>query len=154
MTNKKSAGYFLAGVVGALMGVVGGVLLAPKSGKETRADIAKLANRLAKNIKTKASETQERVEQVFGEVSEGTKQKYIEIRSAVIGRVAAVKTAGEKIDKDKYAQIVENVVEEYKDDLTKTKNGATKLISLFKKDWEKIKSALTSGIGESDRKAS
>ena len=37
---------------------------------------------------------------------------------------------------------VEGVVEEFKDDFTETKDGAIKMITLMKKDWEKIKKAL------------
>ncbi len=38
-------------VIGAIAGVIAGVLTAPKSGKETRADIKKKADELKKNVK-------------------------------------------------------------------------------------------------------
>ena len=44
-----------------------------------------------------------------------------------------------KIDKSKYAAIVNDVVEEFKDDLTKTKSGAVKIANQLKKDWKKVK---------------
>ena len=57
-------------------------------------------------------------------------------------KVAEVKTAGKEIDREKYAMIVEDVVEEYKSDLKATKNGATRLMTQLKKDWEKVKKVL------------
>ena len=42
-TNKKSGGKILTGtLVGAALGVVAGMLLSPKSGKEMRNDVSKL----------------------------------------------------------------------------------------------------------------
>ena len=44
MSNKSGAGKFVLGAfIGATIGAIGGLLFAPKSGKETRADIAKKA---------------------------------------------------------------------------------------------------------------
>ena len=68
--------------------------------------------------------------------------KYNEIKDAVVAKVAALKTAGEAIDKEKYAKVVDNVVEDFKSDLESTKTGATKISSYLKKDWEKMKKAI------------
>jgi gas vesicle protein len=140
--SKKGKNVFLVGMLGAIAGVIGGLLLAPKSGKETRDDIKKLALKLSKEIKTNVEDTESKVKEVFGEVTDATLAKYKEIRTMVIDKVAAVKTAGKEIDKEKYGKIVEDVVEEYKKDLTATKSGAVKLTSQLKKDWEKVKKAL------------
>lgn len=40
-------------IIGAVVGVIAGILIAPKSGKETRADI----KRSAEDLKTKAAKT-------------------------------------------------------------------------------------------------
>lgn len=141
MTQSKGK-FFLAGILGAVAGAIGGLLFAPQSGEETREDIAKLAADISKKVKTEAKETQKRVQEVFGEASETAMVKYNEIKEAVTQKVASVKTAGEDIDKEKYGKIVEGVVEEFKGDLEATKSGATKLIAQLKKDWEKIKKAL------------
>jgi gas vesicle protein len=141
--SKNKSGFFLAGIIGALAGAVGGILLAPKSGKETRKDIAKLASEIAKRIKTETSETKERVKDVFGKASEDTVDKYNEIKNAVIGKVASIRTAGEELDKEKYGKVVENVVADFKDDFKSTKTGAEKIIGYLKKDWERMKKALS-----------
>lgn len=140
--SKNTGKFFLAGILGAVAGAVGGMLLAPKSGKETRADIAKLALEISNNIKTEADETKERVSDIFGKANDEATRKYKEIRSAVVGKVATIKTAGQEIDKEKYAKVVDEVVADFKNDLETTKDGATKLAKYFKKDWEKLKKAL------------
>lgn len=134
--------FFMAGLLGAVAGAIGGLLLAPQSGKKTREDIAEMANKIAKQVKTGVEETEERAKEVFGEVNKAAVDKYKAIKATVVEKVAAVKTAGGEIDKDKYMGIVENVVCEFKDDLSATKNGALKMASQLKKDWEKIKKAL------------
>ncbi|HEX8923831.1 MAG TPA: YtxH domain-containing protein [Patescibacteria group bacterium] len=140
---KSNGKLLFAGIIGALAGALGGLLLAPQSGKETRDEIAKLAKDLANKIKTEADETRERVKEVFGSASSSAMAKYSEVRQAVVDKVAAVKTAGQDIDKDKYQMIVDDVVAEYKDDLDITKEAMTKLSNQFKKDWTKIKKAVT-----------
>lgn len=140
--SKNGGKLFAAGIIGALAGALGGLLLAPQSGRKTRQEITNLANELALRIKTKADDTKAQVKDVFGKYSEESKNKYLAVKNAVMAKVAAVKTAGEKIDKEKYSMVVEDVVAEFKDDLSSTKNGSAKLIGYLKKDWEKIKKAL------------
>ncbi|KKQ91261.1 MAG: hypothetical protein UT14_C0018G0016 [Candidatus Shapirobacteria bacterium GW2011_GWE1_38_92] len=78
--NKKSGGnLFLAGIFGAIAGAIGGLLLAPQSGKETREDIARISKELANKMKTKAVDTKKKVMDVFGETSQAAVDKYTEI---------------------------------------------------------------------------
>ena len=138
----KSGKFFIATMVGAVAGAIGGLLLAPQSGKKTREDIKKVALKLSKEINGTIKDTKEKVEEVFGKATEETIAKYKEVKSTVVNKVAEVKNAGKEIDKEKYAKIVENVVSEFKDDFTGTKDGAMKMVSLLKRDWLKIKKAL------------
>ena len=135
----KKGSFFLASLLAATAGAVGGLLLAPQSGKKTREDIKKMLVKLSKEVQTGVKDTKGKVEEVFGEATDEAMNKYKEIKTAVMEKVAEVKTAGKEIDKDKYAMIVEDIVDEYKSDLKATKNGATKLVSQLKKDWEKVK---------------
>ena len=139
---KNSGKIFLAGIVGALAGAVGGLLLAPQSGKKTRQEIVDLAEELTLKVKSKADDTRNQVKDVFGKYSEEGKAKYLEIKGAVVSKVATVKTAGESIDKDKYEKVVDEVVADFEEDLKATKSGSTKIVNYLKKDWEKIKKAL------------
>lgn len=139
---KQTGKFFLAGVIGAAAGAIGGLLLAPQSGKKTRQEIKDLAEELTLKVKTKADDTKNQVKDVFGKYTDESKAKYLEIRDAVVTKVAAVKTAGVAIDKEKYGKVVEDVVADFKQDLVATKSGSTKIITYLKKDWEKIKKAL------------
>ena len=138
----KKGNIFLTGLFGTLIGAIGGLLLAPQSGKKTRDDIKRMLSKLNKEVETGVKDTKERVAEIFGNASEETVAKYKEIKSAVMKKVAEVKTAGKEIDKEKYSMIVEDVVIDFKEDLKATKNGAIKLVSQLNKDWEKIKNAL------------
>ncbi|KKQ91262.1 MAG: hypothetical protein UT14_C0018G0017 [Candidatus Shapirobacteria bacterium GW2011_GWE1_38_92] len=54
----------------------------------------------------------------------------------------SLKNAGNNIDKDKYGEVVDQVVDGFKDDFKATKAGAKKMAKLLKNDWNKVKSAL------------
>lgn len=142
MSSKNTGKFFLAGLFGALAGAVGGLLLAPKSGKETREDLAELAKSLSKQIKTGAEETEDRVKEVFGNANKAAMDKYKEIKTAAVDKIVELKKVGKEIDKEKYGLIVEDVVAEFKSDLSATKNGALKMTTQLKKDWEKVKKVL------------
>jgi gas vesicle protein len=143
MATKRNGGKFLlAGLLGAAAGAIGGLLFAPKSGKETREDIKKMATDINNKIKTGVNETKTRAKEVFGEANDAAVAKYNEIKTTVSQKVATLKTAGEEIDKTKYSSIVDDVVSEFRDDLTASKDAAKKLSVQLKKDWEKVKKAL------------
>lgn len=138
----KSKNIFMAGLLGAIAGAVGGLLLAPKSGKETRRQISNLAMELANKVKAESKETASRVKDIYGKTTDDAKRRYDEVRNAVLAKVATLKTAGKEIDKEKYAVLVDEVVADFKSDLTSTKDGAMKITKYLKKDWEKVKKAL------------
>lgn len=142
MSESKTGKILFAGVLGAIAGAVGGLLFAPQSGQKTRADVAKLADKIVKQIRLGAEETQKRIKDTYGASTQKARDSYEEIKQEISQKVAAVKEAGETVDKERYAKIVDNVIEGYKDDFEATKNGATKLAEMLKKDWEKVKKAL------------
>jgi gas vesicle protein len=140
--KNKGGKFILAGAIGAIAGAISGLLLAPKSGKETRADIVNLAKKIQTDIKTGTVETKARVKEVFGNVTGEAVAKFEKIKKAVIDKIAAAKTAGKEIDKESYTMIVDEVIAEFKDDFTNTKDGVKKMAQMLKKDWEKIKKSL------------
>lgn len=139
---KQTGKFFLAGLFGALAGAVGGLLLAPQSGKKTRQQIANLAADIALSVKNKADDTRNQVKDIFGKYSEEAKAKYLKIKNGVTNKVAEVKTVSGEINKEKYGKVVEEVVAEFKNDFEATKDGAVKMVNYLKKDWEKIKKAI------------
>ena len=116
--NKNVAGKVVVGVaIGALAGAAAGVLLAPKSGKETREDIKKFA----KDTKEKGLEL---FEQAKAEVNK---------------KIANVKKAGKKIDAEEYKKIVAEIVETFKGNGKLTEKAAKKLGEQLKSDWDNVK---------------
>ena len=140
--SKHKGNFFLAGLLGAMAGVAGGILLAPKSGKDTRKVISKKAAEISKILQTEVDETTDRVKDIYGKTTDEAVEKYNSVKNAVIAKVAAVKTAGTEINKEKYTKVVDDVINEFKSDFVDSKNGATKLATYLKKDWEKVKKAL------------
>lgn len=65
--GKKFA---IGAIIGAVAGVVAGVLTAPKSGKETRADIKSKATELKDKAETKASQVADDVKSTAEEYKE------------------------------------------------------------------------------------
>lgn len=126
----------------AAVGAVGALLLAPKSGKDLRGDIAKLAVKITNAIKTETNVTKKRVEAIFGKASDEAVAKYKEIRDAVTAKVASLKTTGQELDKEKYAKVVDEVVTSFKTDLLGAKGSVKKLSHYLKKDWLKVKKVI------------
>jgi gas vesicle protein len=141
-SNKAGGKIFMAGLLGAMAGAIGGLLFAPQSGKKTREEIAQMAKDISKQIKSSVEDTEDKVKEVFGNANKMAMDKYKEIKTMAVNKVAALKGAGEEIDRDKYMDIVDDVVSEFKEDLSATKNGAVKMANQMKKDWEKVKKAL------------
>ncbi len=141
MSNNKS-NFFLAGILGAAAGIIGGLLMAPQSGKETRKAISLLASELSKKIQTTVDETEDRVKDVYGKMSNEAMDKYNQVKNTVVSKVASLKTTGNEINKEKYSKVVDEVIADFKSDFESTKDGAAKLATYLKKDWEKVKKVL------------
>ncbi|MFA6518866.1 MAG: YtxH domain-containing protein [Candidatus Shapirobacteria bacterium] len=125
--------FVMASLFGVVAGLVGGLLLAPKTGKQARSEVAKLAKDVSRAIKTGATETKKRVELA---------DKYEDIKATVAAKVAKLKLAGEKIDKEKYGKTVDEVLTGFSKDIKSGRAGMIKMASYLKKDWLKIKKSL------------
>ena len=121
MNNSNNGFAFVQGMVlGALVGVTAGILLAPKSGAETRADIAAAAKRM----------------------QEKAQSAYDDARAALERKVEALKKAGEKIDKSKYTKLVDEVVAEMTNTKEVTQGQGEELGKQLKADSDEILAAL------------
>ena len=113
---------FLKGILfGAIAGAIAGVLLAPKSGVETREDIKKLAV----DFGEKATEIYQKAEDILRK------------------KLAQIKKVGQDIDEEKYLELVSEVVEEIKKDSLVTADVAKKISTQLKADWKVVKNELT-----------
>ena len=116
---SKEFSSFMSGLtVGALAGVAAGILMAPKSGKETREEIKKLAV----------------------DLSDRATDLYLDASEMLQRKLEAVKALGRKIDEEKYLALVDEVVAEFKkQDLDK--DATKKLGAQLRRDWVKVKKA-------------
>jgi gas vesicle protein len=120
MQNNNTESFFKGFLLGALGGALAGILLAPKSGEETREDIKNLAL----------------------DLKEKTIDLYEDARGEVAKKIENIKKAGEKIDEGKYKRIVAEVVDEFKQDAQVTSSAAKKLGSQLSGDWNMVKREL------------
>ena len=83
--EKQSKGIIIGTSVGALAGVIAGILLAPKSGKETRSDIAKHIH-----------EMKDKIAEELTKIGDVTKEAY----NGIVDKVVKVYELGKKITTD------------------------------------------------------
>ncbi len=114
----KTAKNIAAGtVIGTAIGTVAGVLLAPKSGEETREDIANKSKEVADNIKStvndKMEATKEWTEKVasdiknsLGDIKENI-EEIKEKREAIVGDIEDAEELGELIGESTHVIQVE-----------------------------------------------
>ena len=117
-SNTKS--FFSGLVFGLTAGALAGVLLAPKSGAETREDIKHFAE----------------------DVADKVTDKYNKVKKEVEERLVALKEAGKKIDIDSYKAMVDEVLAEFKKDGEVTAEVAKKMGQQLGNDWDKVKASL------------
>ncbi|MGI5897633.1 MAG: YtxH domain-containing protein [Candidatus Dojkabacteria bacterium] len=115
--SKSGKSFAKGALLGAIGGALAGILFAPKSGKETREDIKKLAVDLG----DKAEET------------------YLNAKKQLNKKIENIKRAGKSIDEAKYKELIGEVVDDFKQNQKITQNSAEKLGEILRKDWEKIK---------------
>lgn len=139
----KKTNFFIKWLVATGIGAIGALLLAPKTGRETRKQLIKLAKEISQKLRQEVGETRSRIEEIYGKYSQETILKYKELRDQLASKAAAINAKGQEIDKDKYFKLVDEVVAEFRQDLSTSKNGFLKMAVYLKKDWEKIKKALT-----------
>jgi len=118
--SSSTDDFFKGLLFGAVIGAAAGVLLAPKSGVETRADIKKLTL----------------------DVSDKAQDVYLNARKEVEEKVKDLKVAGKKIDFEAYKKLVMEVVDEIKNDSDVTSQTAKKIGLQLNQDWTEIKSAV------------
>jgi len=117
---SSSDDFFKGLLFGAVVGVTAGILLAPKSGSETREDIKKFSS----DVQDKAQEL------------------YYSARKDLEKKMRDLKAAGKRIDIDAYKKLVGKVVDELQNDSDVASSTAKKIGEQLNSDWNEIKSAI------------
>lgn len=121
--RKKHSGKKVAAgvVVAAISGIIAGVLLSPKKGKEIRKDFKRISEKIGKDVAEKA-----------GEVGKLTEKKYGDI----VKEVSVFYKKAKKIKEEDLKEIVDNLKDcwpEVSEKLEKNKNEVLKKGKLIKK---------------------
>lgn len=130
--DKNNKGVAAAAAVGAVAGVVTGILFAPKSGKETRKDIkdaaVKARDKLvseSKKVQIELAKVIDKAEATMKDTSGKVSEKYTEVvasaRAALDSLVAKTKTAKDGDDPD------------FKEAMAKAKEAQAALAKFIKK---------------------
>ena len=95
-SNYSSLTVTLAFLGGALAGVVAGLLLAPKTGEETRRDLKGYARKAEEEVLEKAKEARAALDETIERGKHFFAEKTVDVETAVKASRGAM---GEKIDK-------------------------------------------------------
>lgn len=147
----KSKNFLVAGLLGTVAGVLGGLLFAPQKGEETRSELKGLAQKIAKELKDEKI-TKKRVVEIFGQAGEKATLQYKTVKTEIASKLAGLKKAGEKIGVEKYGAVVDEVVRGVQSDLKLTKTGLDKLTGYLKDDWKKVSHLVSSDEKKSVKK--
>jgi len=102
--GNQSKGVIIGATVGVLAGAIAGILLAPKSGKETRADIVGYVH-----------EIKDKIAEELAKVGDVTKETY----NGIVDKVVKVYELGKKITTEDATDIREKLDDNY-DEVVKT----------------------------------
>lgn len=93
-------------VLGAIIGAVAGIFLAPKSGKEMREDAASSLKDI--HHKINSGEIQARVQEIFGEVTDEGMKLYKETKKELTDKLESAK---DHLSKSEYLEMLEEVID-------------------------------------------
>jgi gas vesicle protein len=127
--SKSGVGFLL----GLIIGAVGGIFLAPKSGKENREVASKKLNEMKDMIQN--GEVKENIEKIFGNLSDESVKMYNNVHDEVLERVEEMKT----MNADDYAAMVQDVIEKVKEGSRIGAEQLKKLKDQFIKDYPEVK---------------
>lgn len=133
MNNKKDSKMGLGLILGVILGAIGGIFLAPKSGKENRDIAAKKMGEWKEMIES--GEMKEKIEKVFGELSEESVRIYTDVRDEVMKRIEDMKT----MNADDYAAVVQTVIDKVKEGSKMGTEKMKKLKDQFIEDYPEMK---------------
>jgi gas vesicle protein len=136
--TRNRGGIF--GSITFLLGLIFGgfltLLLSTDEKGETRKEVKGKVREIKKSLK-EVSE-RERIEAIFGDVSREATERYREAKAMLTARLAELKQAVDTIDKEKYGNVVQDVVKELKKEGQMTATQLKKLSAYLAEDYQKI----------------
>lgn len=136
MGNNRNAKFSAGLIIGAVIGGLSAFLLSPKTGKENR----KLFMKKFKELQDSLDDlnVKEKAEEIFGEVSEEGMNMYKTAKKDLAKRLDSVKDQVEDFDQEKYTKMVEDVMEDVKNQMKGSGKHVEKLRGYLLENWNKI----------------
>jgi gas vesicle protein len=106
----------VAGVFGVLTGVVGGILLARRSSRESREELVT------------------KIRSIYGIYNEEFRDEYTKVKDAIERKILSTKNSEGETDQEKYNDLVDEILKGFKNDHTMKNENAEKLEKYFKKN--------------------
>lgn len=137
MNNKKTRSKLGVGLlVGAAVGAVAGLFLAPKSGKKLRADVAKRASEIRRQIED--VDIEKTVTSIFDDATEQSMLVYSRAKDMLSEKLSEVTETISSIDKDKYISAVNDVIKNVGKEKVVAENTLVKLRKYLENDFKKL----------------
>jgi gas vesicle protein len=135
--NEGHSALFGLAIAGALAAGLG-LFLRSEKGHELRDDLKDKAKDLAERFQQKREDLQEKVSNVFGELTDDLETSYLEVQGKVLADVHSLKK-GADLTKEKFDQMVDKAVEEYSKQRQWSEGVTKELKTNLKQDWKEIK---------------
>lgn len=137
MINKKTQSKLGVGLlVGAAVGAVAGLFLAPKSGKKLRADVLKRAADIRRQIED--VDIEKTVASIFDDATEQSMRVYSQAKDMLSEKLSEVTETISNIDKDKYISAVNDVVKKVGKEKVVAESTLVKLRKYLENDFKKL----------------
>lgn len=138
MNHHKSSGLSLGTLIGGIaIGLGLGMLLSPEQKEKARKRVQSGANDL-KALLTDPAE-RERIMDIFGDMTKESKDKYASVKSSLIDSLDGVKNGWQGINKRKYLDLVEGVMDELRAEKKLSVRQINKLFKYLEGDYDKLK---------------
>jgi len=137
MEGKKSSKFGLGLIIGSLIGGITALFLAPKTGKQMRADVKVKIKKLEELLKEK--EVDKKAKQLMDELSNEAKVWYEKAKSWLIEELAQLKKEVEKINWQDYQKAVSKTINRLKKEAKKEGKEIEAIRKKLLKNWQKMK---------------
>jgi len=146
MDNDKSKhmlGTFLVGVAAGWLAS----LLIPN---DARRELRRTAKDKARALKAAFTdpEERERIKEIFTDKTADAREKYLDVKSALIEKFSALRESFGDIDKRKYGQIIRETLDELRREKKLASDQISKLQDYLEHDYQKIRNRFTSSFDD------
>ncbi len=125
-------------VVGGLAGATAMFFLSPRSGKANRKMVKNKLMDMRDYIQEEKEMMEEKIQEIFGEVNQLTTSLFEDAKKLWDRQVSAFEKSMDKIDKNRYQEMVDNVMESLQSNKKYDANSLSKIKRYLNSQWRKF----------------